>query len=234
MLTVQDVMTTKVVTVQRETPLKDVARSLVRYRISGVVVVDDASRVLGVVSEADLLIKEGGLTALPHRRGARLLGESRRTQAGLAKVRATTAGEAMTSPAVTVEPEASIPAAATLMVERSINRLPVTRAGRLVGIVSRADLVRAYIRSDDQLAASIRHDILLRHLLIDPAVFDVHVHQGVVSIRGQAETRTVADMIDALVTALPGVIAVKADVTWLVDDRRSGPLDPDAVRAAVH
>jgi CBS domain-containing protein len=234
MLTVQDVMTTKVVTAHRETPLKDVARSLVRYRISGVVIVDDTSRVLGVVSEADLLIKESGETALPHRRGARILGESRRTKAGLAKVRATTAGEAMTSPAVTVGPEESISAAAILMVERSINRLPVTRAGRLVGIVSRADLVRAYVRTDEQLAASIRHDVLLRHLLIDPAAFDVHVHQGVVTIRGQAETRTIADMIDALITALPGVIAVRADVSWLVDDRRSPPLDPDALRAAVH
>ena len=152
----------------------------------------------------------------------------------MAKVRATTAGEAMTSPAVTVEPESGLAAAAGLMVERSINRLPVTKAGRLVGIVSRADLVRAYVRTDDQLAASIRHDILLRHLLVDPVLFDVDVHQGVVRIRGTAETRTIADMIERLVAALPGVIAVDADVTWLVDDGQPKPPDRELINAAVH
>ncbi len=234
MLTVQDVMTTRVVTAHPETPLKDVARSLVRYGISGVVIVDDEEHVLGIVSEADLLIKESGEAAIPHRRGARIRGESRETKSGMAKVRATTAGEAMTSPAVTVEPESGLPAAAGLMVERSINRLPVTKAGRLVGIVSRADLVRAYVRTDDQLAASIRHDILLRHLLVDPVLFDIDVQQGVVRIRGTAETRTIADMIERLVAALPGVIAVDADVTWLVDDGQPKPPDRELINAAVH
>jgi len=232
MLTVQDVMTTRVVTVHLDTPLKDVARSLVRHGISGVVVVDVGSRVVGVVSEADLLIKESGEGALPHRRGSRFIGESHETTAGRAKIRATTAGEAMTAPAITVDPEASLPAAATLMVEHAINRLPVTRAGRLIGIVTRADLVRAFVRTDEQLEASIRHDILLRHLLVDPVTFDVTVRQGVVAIRGQAETRTIADMIERLVAALPGVIAVDADISWIVDDGKPRPPDRDLVNAA--
>lgn len=218
MLTVQDVMTVGVATVLPDTPLKEVARILVQRGISGLVVVDADERVLGVVSEADLLIKEQGAEALPHRRASRIRGESATTKAAIAKVEATTAGEAMTTPAVTIEPDKSLAAAAGIMVDRAINRLPVTRDGRLVGIVSRADLVRAYVRSDEQLAETIRTDLLLRHLLVNPSEFDLTVRDGVVRIQGQAETRSVAEMIVRLITALPGVIAVDADVTWALDD----------------
>jgi len=218
MMTVQNVMTTEVTAIHPETTLKDVARILVQRGISGLPVVDADGRVVGVVSEADLLIKEQGVGALNHRRGARIRGESRTTTTGLAKVNAKTAGEAMTSPAITIEPEASLPAAAAIMVDRAINRLPVTKDGVLVGIVSRADLIRAYVRSDDQIAEYIRYDLLLRHLLVNPVVFDLKVKDGVVHISGQAETRSIAEMIDRLVATVPGVIAVDAKVTWAFDD----------------
>jgi CBS domain-containing protein len=228
-MTVQDVMTALVVTVGPETTLKEVARRLVNRGISGIVVVDDDRRVLGVVSEADLLIKEQGAAALPHRRGSRFLGESREAKMAIAKAEATTAGEAMTSPAITIEPRTSVPAAAAIMVERHINRLPVTHDGRLVGIVSRADLVRAYVRTDDQLAETIRTDLFRRHLSVNPVVFDIAVLDGVVSIRGQAETRSLAVLMERLVRELPGVIAVDADLTWARDDTRTDAMDPDLV-----
>ena len=181
MLTIRDVMVSTVVTVEPQTPLKDVAQSLVDHRISGMPVVDADGAVLGVVSEADVLLKEGGADAIQHRSLARVRGESRETRAQLAKVAASTAGEAMTAPAITIGPDGSIAEAAALMIGRRVNRLPVVEDGRLVGIVSRADLVRAFIRSDDELARTIREDVLLRVLWLDPALFTVEVVDGVAS-----------------------------------------------------
>jgi len=229
MMTINDVMTVDVATVHPETPLKEVVRILVERRISGVVVVDDTDRILGIVSEADLLIKEQGAEALPRRRAERLLGSSRERKAGLAKVGATTAGEAMTSPAVTIARDRSLAAAAALMTDLRINRLPVAEVGRLVGIVSRADLIRAYVRSDRQIADTITDDLLLRELLVDPAAFDVVVTNGVVQIRGHAETRSLARTIEKLVRAQPGVIAVEADISWAYDDRSIRAADRDLV-----
>jgi CBS domain-containing protein len=220
MMTVHDVMTQVVTAVHRETPLKDVARLLVAHGISGLPVVDDDRQVVGVVSEADLLIKEQGAGALPRRRTARVRGESRTTKAGLAKVGATTAGTAMTSPAITIDPGASLQAAAAIMVDRGVNRLPVTKDGMLVGIVTRADLIRAYVRSDDQIAITIREDVLLRHLLVNPVLFDISVTDGIVRIHGRADTRSTAELIERFVVAVPGVIGLEADLTWALDDSR--------------
>ena len=120
------------------------------------------------------------------------------------------------------------------MVERRVNRLPVTKDGLLVGIVTRADLIRAYVRSDDQIADTIRDDVLLRHLLVNPVLFDIAVTDGIVSIRGRAETRSTAEMIERLVAAVPGVIGLQADLTWAIDDRhvegRAGDLVFPSIR----
>jgi CBS domain-containing protein len=234
MMTVHDVMTKTVTAVHPETSLKDVARMLVVGGISGLPVVDEGGHVVGVVSEADLLIKEQGVGALPRRRGARVRGESKAMKDGLAKVNAVTAGEAMTSPAITIDPDASLPAAAAIMVDRAVNRLPVTSNGVLVGIVTRADLVRAYVRSDEQLAETIRYDVLLRHLLVNPVLFEVTVTEGVVQISGRAETRSIAEMIERLVAAVPGVIAVRADLTWAFDDSRYEAPERDLVSPSTH
>ena len=203
-MSVRDVMTAPVFSVTTSTPLKDVARILVDHRISGVPVVDDTGAVVGVVSEADFLLKEGGHEIARRRWFGRLLGETREASTRHAKIGAITAGEAMTSPAATIEADRSTTAAATLMVDLDVNRLPVLDGGRLVGIVSRADLVRAFVRSDDQLAENIRHDILLRVLWLNPELFDVEVHNGVASIRGRVERRSTAEMIERAVRNVPG------------------------------
>ncbi len=218
MLTVRDVMSETVTTVTPETPLKDVARLLIRLGVAGFPVVD-GGRVVGVVSEADLLLKEQGEAALPHRRGARILGESKAAKSGLAKIRATTAGQAMTTPAITIGPDVTLAAAAAVMVDRSVNRLPVTVEGRLVGIITRADLVRAYVRTDRQIEEGIRDGLLLGHFMVDPNRFDVRVEDGVVRISGEAETRSLAELIERLIVGTPGVIAVDANLSWTVDDQ---------------
>jgi CBS domain-containing protein len=229
MLKVRDVMASSVVTVDRATPLKDVAGLLVDRRISGVPVLESDGTVAGVVSEADLLVKEQGPDAIRHRRMARNFGDSSEARAQLAKLAAVTAGEAMTAPAVTIGSARPISEAAALMTSRKVNRLPVVDDGRLVGIVTRADLVRAYVRSDHELTETIRDEVLLRILWLDPASFTVTVSDGVASIRGHVQRKSTAEMIVPTVSMVPGIIDVRADVTWAVDDSQYKPSERDAV-----
>jgi CBS domain-containing protein len=228
MMTVRDLMTQSVISVRRGTPLKEVAHLLVDHRISGLPVVDVDGAVLGVVSEADLLVKEQGADAVRHRPLARFLGESRETRAQLAKLGAVTAAEAMTAPAVTIESGRRISEAAAIMIARGVNRLPVVDDGRLVGIVTRADLARAYVRSDDELARTIREDVLRSSLWLDPALFTVVVTDGIASISGRVERRSTAAMVEPMVSMVPGIVDAHTDVTWSLDDSRVEPaaLDP--------
>lgn len=229
LMTVRDVMTTPVFSVVPSTPLKDVAHLLIDHRISGVPVVDERGAVLGVVSEADFLLKEGGREAGRRRWFGRIIGEGREAEARQVKIGAITAGEAMTSPAATIEASRPTTEAASLMVDRSVNRLPVVEDGVLVGIVSRADLVRAFVRSDDQLAESIRQDVLLRVLWLDPELFDIDVSNGVATIRGKVERRSIAEMIERAVRNVPGVVDVVSAVTWEMEDDRVHPVTTDPV-----
>jgi CBS domain-containing protein len=227
MMTIRDVMTTSVLTVRPDTPLKDVARLLIDSDVSGVPVIDDQGAVLGVVSEGDFLVKEQGPQALRHRRLARLLGESEATRRQIGKVAARTAGEAMTTPAVTMEPSRSIQDAAAVMTERRVNRLPVVESGRLIGIVTRADLVRAYLRTDEELVRTIRQDVLHRVLWLDPASFDVTVHNGEAVVRGNVERRSTARIVEEAIAMVPGIVSLTADVGWSFDDRDLVPASRD-------
>jgi CBS domain-containing protein len=228
MLTVRDVMTRSVVSVQRTASLKEIAQALIDNNISGMPVVDEDGAVLGVVTEADLLVKEQGPEAIRHRRLARFFGESRESRVQLVKLGATTAADAMTSPALTITSAQPIHEAAAIMTARRINRLPVVDGGRLVGIISRADLVRAYVRSDAELAATIRDEVILRILWLDPAGFTVVVKDGVASISGRVERRSTAEMVERAVRMVPGIVEVDSSVSWSMDDRTLEPagLDP--------
>jgi CBS domain-containing protein len=222
---IAEVMTRDVVTVPPDMRLRDVAALLTARRISGVPVRDEQWALLGVVSESDILRQEqdgptryGGLLAL-------LLEEPAVERTYLS---ARTAGEAMTAPARTVKPTTEVAAAARIMIEESIKRLPVLASGELVGIVTRADLVRAYHRPDSAIAAEIADDVLLRTLWI-PDVIDVAVVDGEVTLSGEVETRTQAELVDTYVRRVPGVVDVRCDLGWRVDDlaRRTEPLRPN-------
>jgi len=228
-MTVRDVMTRSVVSVHPTTPIKEVAQLLVDNGISGVPVVDVTGAVLGVVSEADLLIKEQGADAIRHRPLARFRGESAESRAQLVKLGAVTAADSMTAPAITITPVRSIHDAAAIMTSRKVNRLPVVDDGKLVGIVSRSDLVRAYVRSDDELAATIRQDVILRILWLDPTLFTVVVEDGLASISGHVERRSTAEMIERAVRMVPGIVDVQASVAWSTDDGRLEPVAYDPV-----
>jgi CBS domain-containing protein len=215
---VRDVMSRGVISVRPETPLKDVARIMVERGISGVPVVDDEGAVLGVVSEADFVIKERGTEGIHRRLLARFIGDSERTELEFAKVVAEHAGSAMSTPAITIDADAPLREAAALMVDRSINRLPVVEEGRLVGIVSRADLVRAYLRGDPELEDAIRRDVLTKELWEDPSGVSVSVVDGVVHLAGTVDRRSTAALIVRHVARVAGVVAVESELGWRLDD----------------
>ena len=225
MLTVRDVMKPHVMHVAPETPLKDVAQVLIDRRISGVPVVDAQGTVVGVVSEADFLIKEQGVDAVSHRPLSRWFGDSVATKTTLSKLAAVTAGEAMTTPAITIEPTASISLAAQTMTKRRVNRLPVVDGGELVGIVTRSDLLRAYVLPDDDLEATIRDDVMRKLLWLDPALFTIVVRDGIVSVGGRVELHSTAESIGRAIAMVPGVIDLQTTVRWSVEDDDIRPVE---------
>ena len=229
MRTIREAMTQSVISVLPETPLKEVARLLVSNRISGVPVVDSKGAVLGVVSEADFLAKQRGPHSVPRGVLARLGRESAAARAQTVKRWAVTAGEAMTAPAITVAPGQPIGDGAAIMFERAVNRLPVVDDGRLVGMITRADLVRAFVQSDEELARTISEDVLLRVLWLDPSAFVVKVKDGVASIRGHVDRRSIAEMLERAARMVPGIVDVEANVTWAADDSRTEPMALDPV-----
>ncbi|HZR91962.1 MAG TPA: CBS domain-containing protein [Gaiellaceae bacterium] len=214
---VEDVMTENVRTVTTDTPLKEVAEILAEQRISGLPVVE-AGRVVGVVSEADILAKERG--EVPRRGG--LLGLL--LEDGLearAKLDAETAGEAMTSPAITIRRGRSLVEAAAKMIDAQVNRLPVVDDNdELVGIVTRADLVRAFVRSDADIAREIREDVILHTLWIVPDELTITVDNGAVTLGGEVETKSDAELLPEFVRRVPGVISVDSRLTWRVEENR--------------
>jgi CBS domain-containing protein len=194
---VEDVMTVDVATVTPEASLKDVARELSDRRISGMPVADDDGRVIGVISEADVLAKE----------------ESEPEAGRVAR-------EAMTSPAITIEPHWPVAIAADRMIEGGVNRLPVVRQGRLVGIVTRADLVRAFARSDEQIAGDIREVVALQQeLWRDQQPVEVRIDAGEVTLAGEVRRRDEAIVLPKMVRTVPGVVSVGSELTWSEEGR---------------
>jgi len=231
-MNVADVMTRSVAAVRPETPLKEVAALMVERGISGVPVVDAEAGVLGVVSEADFVIKERGVVGSRNRLLSRIFGESRQARAELAKIKATTAGQAMTSPALTVEAGDTLQQAAELMASRRVNRLPVVENGRLVGIVTRADIVRAYVRPDAELERLVREEVLAKTAFsLEPEVFEVAVRGGVVRLEGRVDRRSLAETIVEVTHGLGGIVDVDSQLTWETDDidRPAGPGEPDVL-----
>ena len=210
---VKNVMTKRVISVKPRTPLKDVARLLVSKRVSGVPVVDEDGSVLGVVSEGDILEKERGRPG----RGSLLdhLLDANGHEA--VKHEARDAADAMTSPPVTIRPERAVSEAASLMLDRSVNRLPVVdHHGKLVGIVTRADLVRAFVREDEAIEREIREDVILRTLWNTPERFKVAVDGGEVTIEGEVSDAESAQLLARFIERVPGVVGIRSRVTWPV------------------
>jgi CBS domain-containing protein len=215
---IREVMTSDVMTVGPDASLKDVATMLAERRISGVPVVDGDGTVLGVVSEADIVQKEA---PAPSARTGLFRWLDVETGEVRAKIAARTAGEAMTAPAVTIEVDRQVSEAASLMVKRRIKRLPVVDKGKLVGIVTRADLVEAFLRPDDAIEREILEDVALRTFAIPPETLHVEVKDGEVTLGGEVETADAADLLAAFVQRVPGVVSVRSHVSHRSPERAS-------------
>jgi CBS domain-containing protein len=213
----REIMTRDVSTVTPETSLRDLAMLLSERQISGVPVVDADGVVVGVISEADLLVKQLSRPLSRRLPIEWILGE-RHDPEELRRRAATTVGGAMSAPAVTIEIDQPIREAANLMVDRRVNRLPVLADGQLVGIVSRADLVGAYLTMDEDIADTVREKVLHRTMWLDPDTFDVSVNEGVVRIAGTVDRRTTAGIVERLIGITDGVVEVQSELRWRMDD----------------
>ena len=205
---VGEVMTAPALSVTAHTPYKQVARLLSEHRLSALPVLSRGGRVIGVVSEADLLHKQerhhsarpGGMSWRLHRKAT-------------AKAGARNAGQLMTSPAVTIHPDAPVGSAARLLNSHHLRRLPVVDPdGQLLGIVSRRDLLSVFLRPDEEIAAEVRA-ALTDVLLADPAAVRVRVGQGLVSLSGQVAEAGQIAMATDLISAIDGVVAVRNELT---------------------
>ena len=205
--TVKDVMTAEVVVVRSDTTFKEMAATLRRYRVSALPVVDDTGKVLGVVSEADLLAKEaladpGPVAELVHRKDVR-------------KAEGLTAGDLMTRPPVTAAPDDPVEQAARMMHFMQVKRLPVVNSGgQLVGIISRADVLAVFDRADEDIRKDIADGILLHDFLIDSRQFRVTVESGVVTMEGTPETAALGHALIRKARHVPGVVAVRDRLSY--------------------
>jgi CBS domain-containing protein len=210
---VKDVMTPTVITGTKDTPFEVIAAALRTHRVSAFPVVDEGSQVIGVVSESDLLAK----LALGVQDDAvvpgMITGILRRQQ--LQKAQAVTAGELMTSPAYTVLPEDTVELAARIMYLRNVKRLAVVDSGGcLAGVVSRADVLAVYSRTDADIAAEIRTGILASEAPANPGALDVSVQAGVATIVGRPQTREQGHAIIDRAGHIQGVVAVRDGLNY--------------------
>ena len=213
--TVSDVMTRTVVSVNAFAPFKDIVQRMQDYRVSAVPVVDEDDIVLGIVSEGDLILKEDAdLEGEP-----RFLDGARRRR-DRSRAAGRIASELMTAPAITIGPHAALGEAARLMHRHAVKRLPVVdpHGGSILGIVSRSDLLKVFLRADAEIAQEIREDVIRRTLWIDPHTIHVVVHDGVVTLEGQLERRSLLPIVERLVLSTEGVVAFESRLSYPPDD----------------
>lgn len=210
---VRDVMTAEVVVVRDRTPFKEIAKLMRQHDVSALPVVDATDELVGVVSEADLLMKEEHVAdGEPHHRF-----QSRRRRIARAKAGGVVAQELMSSPAETIDPGAPLARAARLMHERRVKRLPVVDTnGKVVGIVSRADLLKVFLRADGE----IRHEIedTLARAAFQPGPIRVTVVDGIATLEGRVELRSQIHVIVGIARAVDGVVDVEPRLSHEVDD----------------
>jgi CBS-domain-containing membrane protein len=211
--TVKDVMSTHVIAVRQNASYKEMAAMLHEQRVSAFPVIDDDNKVIGVVSEADLLTKQALEGTVPRTMDLSLTTESMRS-----RTNAITATNLMTKPTVTIGPEETVTHAARLMFDQRVKRLPVvSEDGTLIGILSRADVLSVYSRPDAEIQNQVTQHLMLGTFGYDPCTFTITVRDGIVTIEGTPETSRVGhDIVDAI-RHMEGVVFVR--------DRLSYPMD---------
>lgn len=211
--TVRDVMTKAVLVVDADAPIKEVARTIADYRVSALPVVDGESRLVGIISETDVLLKEDpGFETDRHLFEGHVRRVERRKAAGLV------AEHLMTTPVVTIGPDASAREAARRMHEERVKHLVVTNGHeRILGIVSGSDLVRVLLRSDEGILREVE-EVLARRYGLERDATRVRVTDGVVRIDGEVESRSLVPLLLGEIRAVEGVVGVDPHLAWKLDD----------------
>ncbi|WP_406005169.1 CBS domain-containing protein [Streptomyces sp. NBC_00637] len=201
---VSDVMTGAVVAVGRDAPFKDIVRLMERWEVSALPVLEGEGRVIGVVSEADLLPKEEFREDVPDRF------TQRQRLSDLARAGALTAEEAMSSPAVTVHGTTTLAEAARIMARRHVKRLPVIDGeGKLEGVVSRSDLLKVFLRDDEELTEEVRHEVVDSLFPLSADHIRVEVSEGVVTLTGWVDSAELVAVAERLARAVEGIVDVR-------------------------
>ena len=205
---VSDVMTLPVVAVGRDARFKEIVRVMGEWKVSAVPVLEGDGRVIGVVSEADLLPKEEFRDRdLPRSEQIRRLSD-------LGKAGAVTAEELMSTPAVTVHPDVTLAQAARIMAVKHLKRLPVVDdEDRLQGIVSRADLLKVFLRADEDIEEEVRRTVVSYLFPALSHTIHVAVHDGVVTLRGRVQDTSLVWVAERLVRAVEGVVDIESRLT---------------------
>ncbi|MFE7548732.1 CBS domain-containing protein [Streptomyces gardneri] len=218
--TIVRLMTREVVSVRGDTPFKEIVRTLSQNRVTAVPVVDGEGRVVGVVSEGDLLRKTADQAAAPDGLPAVPDLEARER----AKAEGTRAEELMSAPAVCARPDWTVAEAARLMEVQRVKRLVVVDGDdRLLGIVSRRDLLGIFLREDDDIRREIVEDVLGGTLRLEPTALSVEVHDGRVELGGRVPFRGMLPAIERMCAMVDGVVSVsRTRLTYDVDDTERG------------
>ena len=212
---VRDVMTTRVVTVRENATFKDMAALLTEYRVSAFPVLDDKGKVIGVVSEADLLSKEALVADMGSQAAwlGRIAGSPYHDE--FAKAAAITATDLMTKPPVVVTPDEPVTSAARLMYHGRVKRLPVVgEKGQLIGIVSRADVLSVYRRPDEEIRQEIIKNVIMNEFFADPDRFVVAVKDGIVTLEGYPESAARGRDIVIESWHVEGIVSVRDRLTY--------------------
>ena len=215
---VRDLMTTDLVTITPEASIKEAAALMVEHGVSGLVVTNSAGEAVGIVSEADFVKSEANRGAGRRAGLLRWFGRSSGPE-----IPGTRVGEIMTSPVVSVDPDVHYRAAARIMDRHRVKRLPVLADERLVGVLSRADIVRAFNRTDEEIRDEIIEDLLPRVLWIDPRRLTVTVEDGVVALEGRLATKVDVELVDYMTRRVDGVVAVRTNLSWEFDPSKRKP-----------
>lgn len=206
--TVGDVMTQTVVAVSRTALYKEIVKTLADWKVSAMPVLEGEGRVVGVVSEADLLPKEEFKGRAPSRF------EQLRRIDDLVKAGAATAEDLMSTPAITIHANATMAEAARVMARKGVKHLPVVDAeGMLTGIVSRSDLLKVYLRDDEDIAREVRDEVLARLFRNRKPTVEAHVAEGVVTLSGSLDDAALVPLVARLVRAVEGVVNVELQLT---------------------
>jgi len=219
---VQDLMTGEVLTVGRDAALKEAARRMIEAGVSGLVVTDASGNIEGVITEADFVKAESGRRAAKRARLLRWFSHEEDPLSAERRVE-----DVMTADVITLGPQADHAEAARVMRKSDIKRIPIVDDdGRLIGIVSRSDILRAFVRPDADIIAEIKNQLMAHVLWIDPKRVKVGSADGNVTISGRLETKSDAVLLAEMIGRLDGVVSIRSDLTWDVDNTKMEMVPP--------